>query len=235
MSAGQLDRPMSDEIEVDFYFDPVCGWAWRTSIWMRRVAKQRPIKVNWKLLALAVINSPDDWTKDPNEGHLHAAGLNRTLILARRTGGNDALDRLYVAYGNAIFGTRELLTWAQRPNKALRADVTDPAYRALQAQCLKQAGLPRTLYEEAMADSSTESEWMAEHHAGVAQVDAFGTPTIALTGSHIGVFGPVVDPVPDGAEALALWDSVHLALKAPYLYELKRNRPRRSNVQFADR
>jgi 2-hydroxychromene-2-carboxylate isomerase len=222
------------DIEVDFYFEPVCGWAWRTSIWMRRVAKARGVKVSWKLLALAAINSPEDWTKDPNEGHIHAAGLNRTLILARRKGGNEAIDRLYVAYGNAIFGTHELLTWGTRPNKGLRAEVTDPAYRALQARCLEQAGLSTTLYEEAMADASTHEEWMAEHYAAVERLDAFGTPTLALSGSNIGVFGPVVDPVPDGDEALALWDSVHLALKAPYLYEMKRNRPRRSNVQFAD-
>jgi hypothetical protein len=226
---------MGTEIEVDFYFEPVCGWAWRTSIWMRRVAKARSIKVNWKLLALAVINSPDDWTKDPNEGHLHGAGLNRTLILARRIGGNEAMDRLFVSYGDAIFGTHELLTWGNRLNKGLRAEVTDPAYCALQARLLEEAGLPKTLYEEAMADQSTHEEWMAEHFAAVERLDAFGTPTLALAGSNIGIFGPVVDPVPDGEEALALWDSVYVALKAPYLYEMKRNRPRRSNVQFADR
>jgi hypothetical protein len=201
---------------------------------MRRVARARDIHVNWKLLALAVINSPDDWTRDPNEGHVHAAGLNRTLILARRHGGNEALDRLYVAYGNAIFGTHELLTWGQRPHRELRADVSDPTYRAIQARCMQQAGLPETLYEQAMADPSTEEEWLAEHYDGVKQLDAFGTPTIALAGSNIGFFGPVVDPVPDGEEALALWDSVLVQLKAPYLFEMKRNRPRRSDVQFAD-
>jgi 2-hydroxychromene-2-carboxylate isomerase len=225
---------MSDQIDVEFYFEPVCGWAWRTSIWMRRVAKERPIKVHWKLLSLAVINSPEDWTKDPNEGHIHAAGLNRTLLLARRMGGNEAMDRLFVAYGNAIFGTHELLTWGQRTNLTLQADPTNAEYRALQVKCMAEAGLPSTLYEEAMADQSTHDEWMAEHDEAVARLGAFGTPTIALKGSTIGVFGPVVDPVPDGDEALALWDSVCVALKAPYLYEIKRSRPRRSNVQFAD-
>ena len=225
---------MAEPIEVDFYYEPVCGWAWRTSIWMRRVAKQRPIKVNWKLLALAAINSPEDWTKDPNEGHIHAAGLNRTLLLARRAAGNDAMDRLYVAYGNAIFGTHELLTWGQRPHPNLRAEVGDPDYRALQAKCLETAGLPTDLYEKAVADPSTHEEWMAEHHEAVNRLGAFGTPTVALAGSDVGIFGPVVDPVPDGDEALALWDSVRVALNAPYLYEMKRNRPRRSNIQFAD-
>jgi 2-hydroxychromene-2-carboxylate isomerase len=225
---------MSDRIDVEFYFEPVCGWAWRTSIWMRRVAKVRPIDVHWKLLSLAVINSPDDWAKDPNEGHIHAAGLNRTLLLARRKGGNEAMDRLFVAYGNAIFGTHELLTWGQRTNRTLQADPTNAEYRALQVKCMEVAGLPSNLYEEAMADQSTHDEWMAEHEEAAARLGAFGTPTIALKGSNIGVFGPVVDPVPEGDDAFALWDSVYVALKAPYLYELKRPRPRRSHVQFAD-
>jgi hypothetical protein len=225
---------MADKIDVEFYFEPVCGWAWRTSIWMRRVARERPINVHWKLLSLAAINSPEDWTKDPNIGHIHAAGLNRTLLLARRKAGNEAMDRLFVAYGNAIFGTRELLTWGQRPNATLRADVDDPEYRALQVKCLETAGLPTNLYEEALADQSTHDEWMAENAEAVERLAAFGTPTIALKGSDVGIFGPVVDPVPSGAEALALWDSVYVALQAPYLYEIKRNRPRRSNVQFAD-
>ncbi len=225
---------MADKIEVEFYFEPVCGWAWRTSIWMRRVAQERPIHVNWKLLSLAAINNPEDWTKDPNTSHVHAGGMNRTLLLARRTAGNDAVDRLYVAYGNAIFGTRELLTWGQRPNPSLRADVEDADYRALQAKCLEAAGLPTTLYEEAQADQSTHDEWMAENTEAVERLAAFGTPTIALHGSDIGIFGPVVEPVPSGAEALALWDSVYQNLQAPYLYEIKRNRPRRTGAQFAD-
>src|SRR5215469_8022589 len=136
---------MSDNIHVEFFYEPVCGWAWRTSIWLRRVARERPIPVQWKLLSLAAINSPEDWTKDTNTGHIDAAGLNRTLLLARRKSGNEAMDRLYVAYGNAIFGTHELLTWGQRNNSTLRADVRDEEYRALQAKCLALAGLPRTL------------------------------------------------------------------------------------------
>jgi 2-hydroxychromene-2-carboxylate isomerase len=226
---------VAETIELDFYYEPVCGWAWRTSIWIRHVAREIPLQINWKLLALGVINSPDDYRKDPNVGHVHAAGLNRTLLLARRHGGNEAMDRLYIAYGNAIFGTHELLTWGDRlRDPTLVADPSDERYRAIQAGCLEAAGLPTTLYEEAQRDQSTEDEWLAEHYEAVERLGAFGTPTLALAGSKIGVFGPVIDPVPSGPDVIKLWDAVHLSLTSPWMYELKRNHAGRSDVQFAD-
>lgn len=226
---------MADTVELDFYYEPVCGWAWRTSVWIRRVAKQRPLKINWKLLALGVINSPEDYRKDPNIGHVHAAGLNRTLIAARRHGGGEAMDRLYVAYGNAIFGTHELLTWGDRiKNKSLVADPADEQYRAIQRKCLEAAGLPLTMYEDAQQDESTHDEWLEEHHAAVKRLGAFGTPTLALAGSNIGIFGPVIDPVPEGDDVMKLWDAAYAAMTMPELYEIKRNHGARSDVQFAD-
>ena len=85
-----------------------------------------------------------------------------------------------------------------------------------------------------MADESTHEEWMAEHLEAVTRLGAFGTPTLALAGSNIGVFGPVVDPVPSGEEALALWDATTSRCARPICTKMKRTRPRRSNVQFAD-
>src|SRR4051812_12871113 len=224
-----------ETVELDFYYEPVCGWAWRTSVWIRRVAKERPLKINWKLLALGVINSPEDYRKDPNIGHVHAAGLNRTLLLARRQGGNEAMDRLYIAYGNAIFGTHELLTWGDRLRDfTLEADPSDTRYRAIQARCLESAGLPTTLYEDALNDESTEQEWLAEHNEAVERLGAFGTPTLALAGSKIGVFGPVIDPVPEGADVMKLWEATYLSLTSPWMFEMKRNHGARTDVQFAD-
>src|SRR5688572_9431938 len=43
--------------EVEFYFDVVCPWAWRTSLWIREVAKVRPITRCWKFLSLEMINT----------------------------------------------------------------------------------------------------------------------------------------------------------------------------------
>jgi hypothetical protein len=209
---------MADPVALDFYFDPACGWAWRTSLWMRLVAKERPLKITWKLFSLGFVNAPDDLRSDPAQlsGRMRGADLVRTLILAGRRDGNEAVDRLYVSYGNALHGRKE-----------------DTRAPGAQARLLAEAGLAPTLYDEAQADPSTETELISATQAAIERLGAFGVPTLALEGSSIGVFGPVVHPVPVGQEALDLWDYVHFSLKQPYLYEMKRSRVRLDVPQFA--
>ena len=52
--------------------------------------------------------------------------------------------------------------------------------------CLESAGLPATLYADALSDASTELDLIAEHRAAKDRLSAFGVPTIALEGSDIG-------------------------------------------------
>src|SRR2546428_302065 len=84
---------------VDFYFDPICPWAWRTSLWIREVAKVRPIDVEWKFLSLDLANRAAG--NPPKEGHLRSWKPLRAMALARRQGGDAAGDRLYLAVGRA--------------------------------------------------------------------------------------------------------------------------------------
>jgi 2-hydroxychromene-2-carboxylate isomerase len=200
---------MSDAIAVDFYLDVSCRWTWWTSIWLRRIAQQVPVSVTWKVFSLAVQDNPANYKEPPARAHhIRDFDLHRGLVAARRAGGNDALDRLYVAYGNVIHGAK--------------GDVRDPA---TQSACLTEAGLPTTLFDRAQRDPSTEAEVIAETEAALA-LGAVGTPLLSIAGSDSSLLGPVLGYVPTGAEALELWDSVRFALQHPYLYELKRNRDR---------
>lgn len=212
---------MAADASVDFYFDPTCGWAWRTSIWMRRIAKARGLSVTWKPYSLAVVNSPDDYTKG-NPGHVVGVPLLRTLVLARRTAGNDAVDRLYVAYGNIYHGD------------IARDNVLDDA---VQERCLEAAGLPASLYAAAVADTSTENEIISDTKTAIDSRGVFGVPTLAFSDSDVAFFGPVINAMPGDQEGTALWDWVAVALKQPFLYEFKRNRTRASQYapnQYAD-
>ena len=55
---------MSEATRVDFYFDPLCPWCWRTALWLRDVARRHPISINWKLFSLMVVNHPEEYADE---------------------------------------------------------------------------------------------------------------------------------------------------------------------------
>jgi predicted DsbA family dithiol-disulfide isomerase len=198
---------MTDPTRVDFYFDPLCPWCWRTALWLRDVAYRQPISINWKLFSLMVVNHPEDFSTD--EQYKKWFALGRVLAAARAHGGNEAVERLYLSMGEVIHGEQR------------REDVGGEAGVV---ECLQKAGLPESLYREALDDPATESVLLDEHKAAQERLGAFGVPTLALEGSNIAIFGPVIEPIPCGAEADALWHHTRWLLEQPYVWEIKRER-----------
>ncbi len=187
---------------VEFFFDSLCPWAFRTSLWIRDVAAQRPLEITWKAFSLAIVNNVDPNSEQARKGFL----LGRTIVAAGRLAGNSGVDRLYRAFGEAIHHDK--------------ADLLQPEPVA---QALTAAGLPPDLAEQAHANPSTEQALRASHEEGLSK-GAFGVPTLVLDGSDIGVFGPVINPVPEGDAALHLWDMTRWMHQQPYLFEFKRSR-----------
>jgi predicted DsbA family dithiol-disulfide isomerase len=192
--------------DIDFYFDPVCPWAWRTSLWIREVAKVRPISVHWKFLSLELINStrPGGQVKD---SHLSARDPFRVMALARRQEGDDAVDRLYSAFGEARHERKENI-----------------GERDVILACLEQAGLDGGLLDRALGDESTRQEIQREEEA-IAEVAGFGVPTIVIDGFDP-MFGPVINPVPSGEEAGLMWDHTEYFIRRQDFFELKREKRR---------
>ncbi len=42
--------------DAEFFFDPVCPWAWITSRWVKEVQSQRSYEVSWKFISLRIVN-----------------------------------------------------------------------------------------------------------------------------------------------------------------------------------
>jgi protein-disulfide isomerase-like protein with CxxC motif len=209
-TTNETDRPAAAsggaEVETaDFWFDPLCPWAWITSRWILNVTEVRPIEVSWHIMSLAYLNSdkedlPDEYRKLLAE----AWGPVRVVVAAEQAHGQDVVLPLYTALGNRFHLEGK------------------PKDRATIEEALTEVGLPTEL-ADAMDTDAYDEAVKASHHAGMDQVGMeVGTPVISVKG--VAFFGPVITPAPKGEAAGKLWDGVLLVAGTEGFYELKRTR-----------
>ena len=189
---------------VDFWFDPLCPWAWMTSRWMDEVSAIRDVDVRWHVMSLAVLNEKADLPENYRAMMDQAWGPVRVIIAAARDHGDAVIKPLYDAMGT-------------RRHPGGRDDTA-----AIIAESLAEVGLPASL--AAAADTEDVDVALRESHAeGIALVgNDVGTPVVAING--IGFFGPVMTPAPTGDAAGRLFDGLELMTSVPGFYELKRSR-----------
>lgn len=216
---------MSAQADVEFFFDPVCPWAWLTSRWVAEVASQRSINVDWRFISLWYVNADKDYEKDFSPGYIagHMTGLKllRVAAAVRETGDRQRVGELYTRFGGDLHvrGRREELNgqWEEG----------FPEY-------LRSVGL-----EEQFVAAANEEKWdeilKAETEEALSRTGKdVGTPIVSFTtgGRTSSFFGPVISRVPRGEEALRLWDAVWELASFPGLAELKRSL--RERPQLAD-
>ncbi|GGY30925.1 mycothiol-dependent nitroreductase Rv2466c family protein [Streptomyces omiyaensis] len=197
---------------AEFFFDPLCPWAWMTSRWMLEVERVRPVDVRWKVMSLAVLNENrlDEVPAEYREMlETQAWGPVRVVVAAQQLHGDEVVGKLYTALGTRFHNegegvTREAITGA-----------------------LRDVGLPEELVEYADKDTY-DAELRASHTEGIEKVGQdVGTPVIAVPGpdgDEVAFFGPVVTPTPRGEAAARLWDGTLLVASTPGFYEIKRTR-----------
>ncbi|MDQ3616960.1 MAG: disulfide bond formation protein DsbA [Actinomycetota bacterium] len=195
----------TERTPVDFWFDPLCPWAWMSSRWLLEVEKVRPIAACFHVMSLGYLN--EDKERRSEKHPKTSWGPARVCIAAAESEGDDVLLPLYTALGNRIHPQ------GRQPDR----DVI--------VEALKEVGLPKHL-ADAMDSPDYDEALKKSHHRGMDQVGMeVGTPVLSVDG--VAFFGPVVTPAPKAESAGRLWDGTLLVAGTSGFYELKRSREKR--------
>lgn len=200
--------------DLEFYFDPVCPWAWITSRWVTNVQQLRNYEVSWKFISLRMINAERGYAGHEAYEQIHNAGLAglRVASAARAQGGNESVAAVYTALGNAIHigGRREEL-------------VNDP--KSFLLSIVADAGLPAEV-AAAFEDSTHDEVIRYETEAALSRTGKdVGTPILTFnpkSANEASLFGPVISKAPKGEEAMKLWDAVQTIAESG-VAEIKRS------------
>ena len=188
---------------VDFWFDPICPFAFATSRWILEVEKVRDIQTQWNVMSLGVLNEDKNAAPDEDEDVLARWIPARTATAVSQTA-PEKIGEFYTAAGTEIHinGHRD--------------------FEAVSRRAITEIGLDESLVDDAKTDKY-DDVMRASHESGINQVGQdVGTPIVAFAGTAF--FGPVITRVPEGEQAGKLFDASVALAEYPYFFELKRSR-----------
>ena len=189
---------------VDFWFDPMCPWAWMASRWMLEVEKVRDVHTTFHVMSLSVLNEGRDLPQGYRDLMDNGWTPARAALLVEQRHGSEKLREFYTEIGTRF----------HPGGQSVSVDVVREALEAF--------GADTDIIDIAQTDAIDE-DLRRSHHEGMDPVgDEVGTPVIRVNGMSL--FGPVISPAPKGEEAGNLFDGVVKVSAYPGFFELKRTR-----------
>lgn len=210
--------PSSDPgYDIEFFWDPVCPFAWITSRWVEKVVARSDHRVDWRFISLRLLNKDKDYATEfpPEYVWGHAAGLRMLRVAAavRHELGREPLGPLVRAYGESY--------WDLPKGTPMRDRLSTTNHVV---DVLAAAGLPTT-FADALDDTSWDRMLDDETELALSRTGRdVGTPIITFNPPDgLSFFGPVISRVPSDEEALPLWEAVTTLAAFSGFSEMKRS------------
>jgi hypothetical protein len=195
-------------VDVTCNFDPNCPWTWMTSRWLLDAAEAEGFRVRFAPLSLPHLDRDADVPEQRRAMH----GLSRRFLRAvwhlEALGDDDAIARLYDAYGDAVHRRQEERTDAVLDAAVDAAGLDDEARAAMDDASLDEAIGRRT---DAVVDAAGGD---------------VGSPVLTWPGRNgeVSVFGPLVNELPDAGATVDLWRATRTLAELDAFAELKQAR-----------
>lgn len=201
---------------VDLYVDPVCPYTWVVACWLREVSRCRDLELRYHVMSLQMLNEGRSLDDGYRRGLEDMGGPARVGTAVVEHHGPEAFRSWHSVFGDLIFDRWRYPTPAE--------------YRAASVTALDATGLPASLADA--ADSAEYDEALRRSHdEGIRPVGLDGgTPVVHIDG--VAFFGPVLNAVPRGDDALRLFDGVRLLAGCRDFFELKRTRATPPDVRY---
>jgi predicted DsbA family dithiol-disulfide isomerase len=204
MTPSESTPKTAAPIEVTIWVDPGCPWCFQTARWARQLEADGVIRLRWAFLSLEIHNSEAKALDLAT--HTGSVPAMRVALLIREELGQTPTGRFY----DAVAGARHHRDEQLKLPETIRA-------------ALAEAGLDEAYLERALADEGTAERLMDEYRA--ISERAIGVPTFEFDGpGGPTMFGPVIARLPEGDEALELWEHFAWLARNENVYEVKRVR-----------
>lgn len=215
--------------DIEFFFDPLCPWAWITSRFATEVVNSRGLDIRWRPISLFFLNedaykadegalaegrepSKPSWYRPATE---YSRGLLRVAAAIDERLGNDEMGRFYTECGTLIH------TGGKSVPAEGSAGTTDILTEAL------VAGGFDTDFAAEFDNDRWDALLSSETETALSRTGRdVGTPIITFDTQRpeeSSLFGPVISRIPRGEEALRLWDAIETVARTPGIAEFKRS------------
>jgi predicted DsbA family dithiol-disulfide isomerase len=212
MAVSFYDENESGKLEIDFFFDVRCPWAYQASLWMKDVQAifGDDLELRWKFFSLEQINRKDAswniWEQAPGTDATKSLWSFLVGAAVEDAAGNAALGKYYEALGAAYHEQEK--------------DINDRG--VLEAAAAAAGVSADTLASLFDGDYKSGQERLKAYHSeAVDRYNAFGVPTIVFEEKY--AVYVKINPRPRSDRAMEVFQRIMLtAMVDKNVYEIKK-------------